>query len=240
MHQLSFSNNCNQTVWVNVQGGPPGICDHNFDPATGENVKCSACSTCGDGSLCNTSVSTGDPLPLCCPLITDLPRCWGGEQCSKTGCCPPITQTAMETYPCPGITSTAVCGNTSMNYTQVANLSGYNNPASEVHRATCSGSVIGGGGFRLDVNSIQTFNVDDGWQGAWFGRTNCTFNANGEGDCETGNCLSNGWGYLQCSGVGSSPPANQRGDEPGDHLPGSIIMMSALSMGSISPWRSNR
>lgn len=209
MHQLSFSNNCDQAVWVNVQGGPPGICDNNFESDGTTHVKCSACSTCGDGSLCNTSVSTGDPLPLCCPLITDPPRCWGGEQCSKTGCCPTIAQTAMETYPCPGITSTAVCGNTSMNYTQVANLSGYNNPASGFQRANCSGSVIGGGGFKLDVNSMQTFNVDDGWQGAWFGRTNCTFNANGEGDCETGDCLASGWGYLQCSGVGSSPPVTK-------------------------------
>ena len=91
-HQLSFINNCNQPVWVNVQGGPPGTCDVppaiNIDPGTGTNLKCSACSLCPDQSLCNTSVSTGGSLPMCCPLITDPPVCWGGESCSKGSCCP--------------------------------------------------------------------------------------------------------------------------------------------------------
>ncbi|MFA6362049.1 thaumatin family protein [Methanoregula sp.] len=209
-HQFTFVNNCDQTVWVNVQGGPPGICDNNIDPATHKNVQCSACSSCADGSLCNTSVTTGASLPMCCPLLTDLPRCWNGEQCSKDGCCPQIAQTANTTYPCPGITSTATCQNTSMTYDQIANLSGYNNPASGHHRAACNGSVIGGGGFSLAANGgSQTYDVNDGWQGAWFGRTNCNFNDKGEGNCETGDCISAGWGHLQCSGVGSSPPATK-------------------------------
>lgn len=209
-HAFTFVNNCDQTVWVNVQGGPPGICDHNIDPATGKNVACSACSSCKDGSLCNTSVSTGASLPLCCPLLTDIPRCWGGDQCSKSGCCPQIPQTSMKTYPCPGITSTATCENTSMTYDQIAALSGYNNSTSGFHRATCSGSIIGKGGFELPANGgSQKFEVNDGWQGAWFGRTNCTFNANGEGSCETGDCPASGWGHLNCSGVGSSPPATK-------------------------------
>jgi len=210
-HQFSFINNCNQPVWVNVQGGPPGICDHNIDPATNTNIKCNACGTCPDGSLCNTSVSTGASLPMCCPLITDLPVCWSGQSCSKDGCCPGIPQTAGQTYGCPGVNTTnANCANTSMSFEQIAALSGYNNPASGRQRATCSGSIIGGGGFKLQANGgTESYNVTDGWQGAWFGRTNCSFSGD-LGSCETGNCLgSDEWGHLQCSGKGSEPPATK-------------------------------
>jgi len=214
-HELSFTNNCNQPVWVNVQGGPPGTCDvppaQNIDPSTGTNLKCSACSLCPDGSLCNTSVSTGASLPMCCPLITDPPVCWGGQACSKDGCCPGIPQTAGQTYGCPGVnTTTANCANTSMSFEQIAALSGYNNSTSGRQRATCSGSIIGGGGFKLEANGgTESYPVNDGWQGAWFGRTNCSF-SNGLGNCETGNCLgSDLWGHLQCGGVGSTAPATK-------------------------------
>lgn len=210
-HQLTFVNNCNQPVWVNVQGGPPGICDHNIDPNTGKNVKCSACSLCPDQSLCNTSVSTGASKPMCCPLITDPPRCWGGQACSKTDCCPGIKQTAGQTYGCPGVNiSSANCVNTTLTFTQIADLSGYNNATSGFKRADCAGSIIGGGGFRLAANGgSQNFPVDDGWQGAWFGRTNCSFK-NGLGSCETGDCVGPDlWGHLQCGGVGSSAPATK-------------------------------
>ena len=210
-HQLSFINNCNQPVWVNVQGGPPGICDHNIDPATNTNIKCSACSICPDQSLCNTSVSTGASLPMCCPLLTDPPVCWSGQSCSKDGCCPGIPQTASQTYGCPGVNTTnANCANTSMSFEQIAALSGYNNPASGRQRATCSGSIIGGGGFKLQSNGgTESYNVTDGWQGAWFGRTNCSFSGD-LGSCETGNCLGpDEWGHLQCGGEGSQPPATK-------------------------------
>jgi len=65
-HQLSFTNNCNQDVWVNVQGGPPGICDNNYEDDGVTHIQCSACAPCKDGSLCNTSVTTGAPKPMCC------------------------------------------------------------------------------------------------------------------------------------------------------------------------------
>jgi hypothetical protein len=98
-----------------------------------------------------------------------------------------------------------------MTFAQIAALSGYNNPASGKHKADCSGSVIGGGGFRLAANGgLQTFNVNDGWQGAWFGRTNCSFTSAGLGSCETGDCAaSDNWGHLACSGIGSKPPATK-------------------------------
>ena len=216
-HQLSFINNCNQPVWVNVQGGPPGTCDvppaKNIDPATGTNIKCSACSLCPDGSLCNTSVSTGASLPMCCPLITDPPVCWGGGACSKGGCCPGLVpQTANQTYPCPGVSTPddKYCANTTMTLEQIEALSGYNNPASGRQRATCSGNIIGKGGFKLEANGgTESYPVNDGWQGAWFGRTNCSFTGD-LGSCETGNCLaSDGWGHLNCSGVGSTAPASK-------------------------------
>jgi len=216
-HQFNFINNCNQPVWVNVQGGPPGTCDvppaQNIDPSTGTNLKCTACSLCPDGSLCNTSVSTGASLPMCCPLITDPPVCWGGDTCSKGGCCPGLVpQTANQTYPCPGVSTPddKYCGNTSLTLEQIEALSGYNNPSSGKHPAVCNGSIIGGGGFKLEVNGgTEFYSVDDGWQGGWFGRTNCSFTGD-LGSCETGNCeASDGWGHLQCSGVGSTSPASK-------------------------------
>ena len=150
---------------------------------------------------------------MCCPLITDPPVCWGGETCSKGGCCPGLgPQTANQTYPCPGVSTPddKYCANTTMTLEQIEALSGYNNPASGKHRATCSGSIIGGGGFKLDANGgKESYPVDDGWQGAWFGRTNCSF-VGDLGSCETGNCqAADGWGHLQCSGVGSTPPASK-------------------------------
>jgi PKD repeat protein len=97
-----------------------------------------------------------------------------------------------------------------MSFEQIAALSGYNNPASGRQRATCSGSIIGEGGFKLEANGgTESYPVNDGWQGAWFGRTNCSFTGD-LGSCETGNCLAtDGWGHLQCSGVGSTAPASK-------------------------------
>jgi PKD repeat protein len=98
----------------------------------------------------------------------------------------------------------------SLTFDQIANLSGYNNATSGKHRAQCEGSIIGNGGFKLEAaGDIQTFSVNDGWQGAWFGRTNCSF-VGDLGSCETGDCLAaDGWGHLNCSGVGSAAPASK-------------------------------
>ncbi len=217
MHQLRFTNNCNQPVWVNVQGGPPGICDNDFetDPVTHvtSHVKCSACSMCktGPNKLCNTSISTGGSGPICCPMMTDKPACNTGEFCAKNDCCPAIGLTGGKTYPCPGVNSTTPgCQNMSMTFAQIASLSGYNNATSGLHRATCSGNIVGNGGFKLDTNGdTRTYNVNDGWQGAWFGRTNCSFSGD-LGSCETGDCPgTDGWSHLQCGGIGSLPPATK-------------------------------
>lgn len=81
-----------------------------------------------------------------------------------------------------------------------------------IHAATfevvnrCSYTVwaaaIPGGGKRLDSGQIWTINVPSGTtMGRIWGRTNCSFDSNGLGKCETGNCNKT----LQCQGFGSPP-----------------------------------
>lgn len=62
---------------------------------------------------------------------------------------------------------------------------------------TQSGTGPGTGGFRLDSGSSQTFSVSENWQGRVWGRTNCTFNAQGRGQCITGDCGQ----ILNCFGT---------------------------------------
>ncbi|MBA0563876.1 hypothetical protein Golob_008838, partial [Gossypium lobatum] len=59
-----------------------------------------------------------------------------------------------------------------------------------------------GGGRRLDPRQSWTINVPAGTAMAriW-GRTNCNFDANGRGHCQTGDC----GGLLQCQGWGVPP-----------------------------------
>nr|DAD47462.1 TPA_asm: hypothetical protein HUJ06_017399 [Nelumbo nucifera] len=59
-----------------------------------------------------------------------------------------------------------------------------------------------GGGQRLERGQSWTINVTAGTEGAriW-GRTNCSFDANGRGQCLTGDC----GGVLQCQGFGTPP-----------------------------------
>lgn len=59
-----------------------------------------------------------------------------------------------------------------------------------------------GGGKQLDQGQTWSFTVNPGTTMAriW-GRTNCNFDANGQGHCETGDCN----GLLNCQGWGSPP-----------------------------------
>ena len=59
-----------------------------------------------------------------------------------------------------------------------------------------------GGGRRLETDQTWSLKVASGTTGAkiW-GRTNCQFDANGQGKCETGDCN----GRLQCQGYGTPP-----------------------------------
>ncbi|MFA4860768.1 thaumatin family protein [Methanoregula sp.] len=90
-------------------------------------------------------------------------------------------------------------------------LSGYNNASTGRHRIACNGSMIAGGGFKLDASTgSQTYNFPDGWNGGFFPRTGCTFDANGIGSCDTGNCIDGlNRGLLQCGGAGSASPVTK-------------------------------
>jgi len=62
---------------------------------------------------------------------------------------------------------------------------------------TQSGVGPGTGGFQLNANSTRSFSVSENWQGRVWGRTNCTFNSGGTGQCGTGDC----GGILNCRGT---------------------------------------
>ncbi|KAL8387137.1 hypothetical protein RB595_010130 [Gaeumannomyces hyphopodioides] len=81
--------------------------------------------------------------------------------------------------------------------------------------ATQHGRGPGLGGFELGGGKTRDFNVSFDWQGRIWGRTNCTFNANGTGPadpikgsaagpgtaCATGDCF----GVRDCTGGGQVP-----------------------------------
>jgi hypothetical protein len=56
-------------------------------------------------------------------------------------------------------------------------------------------------GWRLAPGQSVTFTVPPGWGGRVWGRTGCSFNAAGNGHCQTGDC----GGVLQCQGSGATP-----------------------------------
>lgn len=214
-HNVTFVNSADIPVWVNIQGGPKGVCSGLIDPNTKVEVKCSACSMCPNTTLCNTSVATGNATPFCCPgVIQDQLYCWDKTQCqaglSPHGCCPGIPLTGMESYNCPGANELGGCANTSMTLAQIDALSAYNNATYGLHKIACNGSLIAGGGFRLNPGERQIFPFDTGWQGAIYPRTDCTFDAQGVGSCTTGNCKNtHGQGVLGCGGSGSSAPVTK-------------------------------
>ena len=222
-HNVTFINTCNQDVFVNLQGGPKGVCSGVIDNNTHVLKKCAACSMCPasentTAQLCNTSASTGTLEPLCCPgIIQEQLYCWDGTQCegghTPHECCPPYAQTvtAGQSYNCPNAGETTGCGNSTMTQTQINALSGYNNATLHLAHVVCNGSLIAGGGFELPPTiGNQTFSFQTGWQGAFYPRTGCTFDAGGKGGCKTGNCTDvHGNGVLQCGGAGSAAPVTK-------------------------------
>ncbi|KAF8412298.1 hypothetical protein HHK36_000259 [Tetracentron sinense] len=62
-----------------------------------------------------------------------------------------------------------------------------------------------GGGQQLNPGQLWTINMsDDTTTGRIWGRTNCNFDASGQGECETGDC----GGLLHCQDSGGSTPPN--------------------------------
>ncbi|TDT98695.1 thaumatin family protein [Streptomyces sp. 846.5] len=56
-------------------------------------------------------------------------------------------------------------------------------------------------GWVLKPGQSLTISVPDHWNGRFWGRTGCAFNASGTGHCQTGDC----GGRFQCPGYGSIP-----------------------------------
>jgi hypothetical protein len=68
-------------------------------------------------------------------------------------------------------------------------------------------------GFKLTMGKSQNLSVDANWNGRVWGRTNCTFDDHGNGNCLTGDC----GGVLNCSAivsrVHSSPNLSKSADD---------------------------
>jgi hypothetical protein len=62
-------------------------------------------------------------------------------------------------------------------------------------------TVPNGGGWELSTGQSLTITVPDTWAGRFWARTYCTFDASGQGSCETGDC----GGVLACNGAGGAP-----------------------------------
>ncbi|XP_043705139.1 pathogenesis-related protein 1C-like [Telopea speciosissima] len=65
------------------------------------------------------------------------------------------------------------------------------------------GENFGGGGFELKSGQSIVFTAPVGWSGRIWGRTNCNFDENGNGTCQTGSCGTT----LKCKAPGK-PPAS--------------------------------
>ena len=146
-------------------------------------------------------------LPSCKPRQTDPPLCWDGTQCGGEGCCPGIVETNNKPYNCPGIKHK---GTNCPNATPFK--SGYENPALHKLPAPCSGPVLGAsvnGSIMLNAGERRTITFPAYWNGAFYTRTDCTFDADGYGSCLTGDCTKYGWGYRECAGAPSVPPATK-------------------------------
>ncbi|KAM7255050.1 hypothetical protein ACFE04_020291 [Oxalis oulophora] len=64
--------------------------------------------------------------------------------------------------------------------------------------------TIKDGGFLLTSGQEVAMDVPDNWSGRIWGRQGCTFNGQGKGSCQTGDC---NYGSLHCQGTGGEPPA---------------------------------
>ncbi|CAM0144880.1 unnamed protein product [Urochloa decumbens] len=69
--------------------------------------------------------------------------------------------------------------------------------------AVTPGESFGGGGFPLRPGQSMVFTAPVGWSGRIWGRTDCSFDASGNGSCSTGSC-----GTLLRCGASGAPPAS--------------------------------
>lgn len=91
------------------------------------------------------------------------------------------------------------------------------------------------GGFQLDAGQQDSVDTADDWGGRFWGRTGCTFDANGNGQCATGDCGAK----LECAGAGGIPPVSLAeftllGDQGNDFFDISLVDGFNLPM-SITP-----
>ncbi|KAL1876403.1 hypothetical protein VTK73DRAFT_9342 [Phialemonium thermophilum] len=124
---------------------------------------------------------------------------------------------------------------------------------------TQAGVGPGTGGFELLPGTNKTVHVGTSWQGRVWGRTNCTFNANGTGpgdalvangmgaSCMTGDCF----GKLDCTVAGAAPATlaefNMKGGSSGTqtfydislvdgyNLPIGIVYIPSSNMSDVPP-----
>jgi hypothetical protein len=67
--------------------------------------------------------------------------------------------------------------------------------------AASPGDSFGGGGFALQPGQSVVFTAPVGWSGRIWGRTECNFDASGNGSCATGGCGTS----LKCGASGATP-----------------------------------
>jgi hypothetical protein len=67
--------------------------------------------------------------------------------------------------------------------------------------AATPGSLAGVTGWKLPVGDSESIRVSDHYNARIWGRTGCSFNAQGHGHCQTGDC----GGRFQCTGWGQIP-----------------------------------
>ncbi|XP_062184024.1 pathogenesis-related thaumatin-like protein 3.5 isoform X3 [Phragmites australis] len=67
--------------------------------------------------------------------------------------------------------------------------------------AASPGGSFGGGGFALRPGQSMVFTAPVGWSGRIWGRTDCNFDASGNGSCATGSCGTT----LKCGASGATP-----------------------------------
>jgi chitodextrinase len=79
-----------------------------------------------------------------------------------------------------------------------------NNMTQTVWVGALGNSIPNGGGWAMAPGATTTISVPGTWSGRFWGRTGCSFNASGVGNCETGDC----GGHLACNGAGGVPPAS--------------------------------
>ncbi|KMT11050.1 hypothetical protein BVRB_5g111400 [Beta vulgaris subsp. vulgaris] len=59
------------------------------------------------------------------------------------------------------------------------------------------------GGFHLSSREEVVLDLPENWSGRLWGRQGCSFNKEGKGQCDTGDCAN----QMQCQGTSGAPPA---------------------------------